>query len=96
MNDVITLIQMMEDVNEYGTAVEREADRHDVFCEFKSISMKESYEALSVGHRPEIKAVLADYYDYSGERKCMVGDVMFNIIRAYRNGNRMELTLERM
>lgn len=95
-NDVITLIAKTAAVNEYGAPVESVSSRRDVFCELASITMKESYEALAVGKHPEVKAIIADSVDYSGERYAVLNDVEYEITRTYKKGLSIELTLERV
>ena len=95
-NDVITLIKKASVTNEYGAAVETIISQRDVFCNVASIGMKESYEALAVGKHPEIKAIIADYLDYDGERYAVLNDVEYTITRTYRKGIELELTLERV
>lgn len=76
---------------EYGQAdVKRE-----VFCGFRSIGMKEFYSANSTDFRPELKLVLADYLDYNGENLADYNGQRFRILRTYRQGQELELTLER-
>ena len=53
MNEVRTLIE--------GTS------RRDVFCSLRSIGHAEFYEAHATEYHPELKFVLADYFDYEGE-----------------------------
>lgn len=86
MNEVAVLIK-----REYGKAdVKRE-----VFCGFRSIGMKEFYSANSTDYRPELKLVLADYLDYDGETLADYNGQRYRILRTYRAGQELELTLER-
>lgn len=86
MTEVATLIK-----REYGkTDVKRE-----VFCGFRSIGMKEFYSASATDFHPELKLVLADYLDYNGETLADYNGQRYRIVRTYRNGLELELTLER-
>jgi len=67
-NDVIYLIKETRTVNEYGDMVVTESERA-VFAQVKSIGQSEFYQAAAVGLKPEIKFVIADFYDYQGEKK---------------------------
>lgn len=96
MNEILILQKTEDTINDSGTAVSAVVSEREVFCQIKSIGMKESYEALSKGHRPEIKAVLSDVYDYDGERQATYNGVAYNILRTYQHGISLELTLERM
>lgn len=96
MNEILILQKTEDTINDSGTAVSDVVSERVVFCQIKSIGMKESYEAMSKGHRPEIKAVLSDAYDYDGERQAAYNGVVYNILRTYQSGISLELTLERM
>ena len=75
-------------MTEVATLIKREYGKEDVlrevFCGVRSIGMKEFYSANSTDYRPELKLVLADY---NGQR--------YRILRTYRAGQELELTLER-
>lgn len=86
MNEVAVLIK-----REYGkTDVRRE-----VFCGFRSIGMKEFYAASTTDFRPELRLVLADYLDYDDETMVEYNGQLYRILRTYRVGQELELTLER-
>lgn len=76
---------------EYG----RDDVRREVFCGFRSIGMREFYSANGSDFRPELKLVLADYLDYDEETLCDYNGRRYRILRTYRNGQELELTLER-
>lgn len=81
MNEVITLIE--------GTS------RRDVFCALRSVGHTEFYEAHAVEYHPELKFVLADYLEYQGETLVKYGDDFYRVIRTYRIGQELELTVGR-
>lgn len=93
-NDVVTLISETLAVNEYGDAVITET-RRDVFCAIKSVGMKETYEALSIGLKPEYTFILADYYEYEDEERVEYNDVEYRVLRTYRNSNQLEMVVTR-
>lgn len=86
MNEVATLIK-----REYG----KEDVLREVLCGVRSIGMKEFYSANSTDFRPELKLVLADYLDYNDETLADFNGVRYRILRTYRVGQELELTLER-
>ena len=86
MNEVVTLIK-----REYGN----DDVKREVFCGFRSIGMREFYAASSTDFHPEAKLVLADYLDYNGETLADYDGQRYRIIRTYRTGQELELTLER-
>ena len=81
MNEVILLIE--------GT------DRREVFCGLRSVGHAEFYEAHATEYRPELKFVLADYLDYNGETLVKYNGVLYRVIRTYRAGQELELTVGR-
>ena len=89
MNEVAVLIKR---TYEGATRVET---KREVFCGFRSIGMAEFYSANSTDYRPELKLVLADYLDYDGETLADYNGVRYRILRTYRAGQELELTLQR-
>jgi hypothetical protein len=89
MNEVAILIK-----REYQGATRKET-RTEVLCGFRSIGTKEFYEASATDYRPELKLVLADYLDFNGETLAEYNGQRYRILRTYRTGQQLELTLER-
>lgn len=69
--------------------------RRDVFCQLRSVGHTEFYEAYASDYKPELKFVIADYLDYDGEELVKHGDKYYRVIRTYRTGNELELTVGR-
>ena len=67
----------------------------EVFCCLRSVGHTEFYEAYALERRPELKFVLADYFDYEGEEYVKHGDTLYRVIRTYRTGMELELTVAR-
>lgn len=101
-NEVIYLLKrQIQTVNKYGDNLVGLIER-PVFAEVKSIGQKEFYEAQTVGMKPEIKFVIADFYDYQGEEKLKYTPFQANataqyydIIRTYREGTTLEIVCSR-
>ena len=81
MNELITLIE--------GTR------RREVFAGLRSVGHSEFYEAYATDFRPEMKFVLADYLEYEGEMLVKYGADLYRVIRTYRTGQELELTVAR-
>lgn len=81
MNEVITLIS--------------EAGRREVFCALRSIGQSEFYQAYATDYRPELKFVIADYLDYSGETLIEYEGVTYRVIRTFRAGQELEIVVAR-
>ena len=90
----VTLISASPDPR--GQFVQPVEQLREVMCDVLSVGMREVYEAMTHGHRPEWTLVLSDYAEYQGERVCVFERVRYRIIRTYvRQDHRIELTLER-
>lgn len=81
MNELITLIE--------GTS------RREVFCALRSVTHAEFYEAHATEYRPELKFVLADHLEYAGETLIKYGADLYRVIRTYRIGQELEITVGR-
>lgn len=94
MSEVLTLIQQTRGVDDYGDPVITETTR-EVFAKLGSIGQKEFYQAHAVGLQPELKFVLADYLDYDDEPMVEHNGQRYRILRTYRKGQELELTVYR-
>ena len=100
MDEVLTLIQQTQGVDEYGDPVPSETFRV-VLCREESIGQAEFYQAHANGLKAEIKLVIADYLDYQGEqllRYTPLGhteEQLFRVLRTYRKGMELEITAYR-
>ena len=73
--------------------------KRKTYCEDKSLSMSETYQARASGFAPTIRLVLSQDFEYKGETVCEYKGERYKIIRDYRdekNGDSTELTLERI
>lgn len=67
-----------------------------VYCEVKSVSQTEAYQARATGLNPEYRLVLSHSFEYAGEKRCVFRDVYYRIIRTYVNeSDGIELTVQR-
>ena len=98
-NDIAYLIQKsVEGVDDYGDPKIVETQK-EIFCNIMSIGQREFYDAQTVGAKPELKIVIADYYDYNDEEDIIVvdyrGKTRYQVLRTYRvlGSNELEITL---
>ena len=73
--------------------------RRKTYCEEKSLSMSETYQARASGFSPTMRLVLPNDFEYRGETLCEYRGERYKIIRDYRDektGDSTELTLERI
>ena len=94
MNDVLTLIAVVNDVDEYGDPKITET-RREVFCRLASIGQSEFYQAHANSLKPEKKFILSDYLDYSGEALVEHDGQKYRVLRTYCTGLEMELVCYR-
>jgi len=98
-NEVITLISEEKTIDAYGDPVITES-RKNVFAQLKSIGQSEFYQAQAVGLKPEVKFVIADYFDYNGQKKLEFAEYekeaeVYTVLRTYRAGNTLEIVCKR-
>lgn len=94
MNEILKLITATQTVDDFGDPVTQETAR-EVFAKLGSIGQKEFYQAQAVGLQPELKFVLADYWDYNGETLVEHDGQRYRVLRTYRAGQELELTVYR-
>lgn len=73
--------------------------RRKTYCEEKSLSMSEVYQARASGFLPVIRLVLPQDFEYRGETLCEYKNERYEIIRDYRDektGDSTELTIQRV
>lgn len=66
-----------------------------VLCGLRSIGQSEFYEASARDFYPEMKFVLADYLDYDNEQLVEHNGQRYRVLRTYRAGQELELTVQR-
>lgn len=98
-DSVITLLSETSTVDAYGDTVTTPTER-DVFAEVRSIGQSEFYQAQTVGLKPEIKFVIADFYDYQNEKQLKYTpfggtEDVYTILRTYRTNNQLEIVCKR-
>lgn len=90
--DVLTLVSKTKVVDEYGDTVETQVKK-DVFCKSLSVGTVEFYQAQTVGTKPELKFVIADYLDYDDQTEVIYEDTKYKVLRTYRKGIELEITV---
>jgi hypothetical protein len=92
--DVLTLIaDSPESHGRFDAATET---RRQVYCTVRSVGMREAYEAMSHGLRPEWVFVLTHSFEYNGEKRCEFRGVPYTVLRTYvTEADGIEITVER-
>lgn len=89
MNEQLTLIRRT-----WADGRQTETMR-SVLCGIRSVGYREFYESHATDFHPELKFVLADYLDYEGETLVVYQGQRYRVLRTYRTGQELELTVER-
>ena len=93
--DEITLIKELYKEDEIGNQITDEV-RTTVFCDKKSVTRSEFYNASTTGMKPSIVFVV-HLYEYNDEVKIEYEGQVYNVIRTYiKNMDEIELTCERV
>ena len=82
-----------------GVLDTRTETRRKTYCEEKSLSMSETYQARASGFLPTFRLRLPQDFEYRGETICEYKGERYEIIRDYRDektGNSTELTIQRI
>lgn len=82
-------------MNEVLLLIGEDGTRREVFAKQLSIGMTEFYQAAATDYQPELKFALADYLDYNRESFVKYEGELFRVMRTYRAGQELELTLTR-
>ena len=69
--------------------------KRTVYCSFRSIGMREFYQANASDFHPELKLVLADYLDYENEKLVDYEGQRYRVVRTYRPGQELEIVLQK-
>lgn len=71
-------------------------EERTVFCTVRSVSMRETYEAMAAGVTPEAVIRLEHDFEYHNEKRLRIGETEYDIIRTYAGDqNGIELTVKR-
>ena len=102
-DDVLTLVS--ESPGDHGIFEEHTETKRDVFCQVRSVSRAEWYQAKSNSLHPEFVFRISDKADYENEKICEYHGTRYRIIRAavvislhddMTDGQMVDLTVERI
>jgi len=92
--DVLTLIT--DSPKAHGRFDAPTEERRQVYCTVRSVGMREAYEAMSHGLRPEWVFQLTHSFEYQGEKRCIFRNEEYHVIRTYvTDADGIEITVER-
>lgn len=90
----ITLLSATYETDDIGQELETLTET-TVFCDVRSISRDEFFEAGRNGLNPAFQVTM-NRYEYNGEKECIYNDVKYGIYRSYvGRGENIELYLEK-
>ena len=94
MARVLTLIA--DDNGTRGVFDESEPMERRVKCTIRSVGMREAYEAMGHGLKPELVFQLPHSFEYHGEKTCLYNGIKYRVIRTYiTETDGIEITVER-
>lgn len=94
-SNYLTLISESYNFDEIGNQVASQI-RKEVFCDVKSISRNEFYNAATTGLKPSIVFKIHSF-EYENEEKVEFNGTIYNVIRTYIiNADEIELTCEKV
>ena len=92
-----TVALISNDPESHGVYDNPIPEERTTYCEVRSVTRAESYDALSHGLHPEWTLVLSDYQEYQDEPTCRFEGHLYRILRTYtREDHHIELVIERM
>lgn len=81
-NDQITLVKENYDFDEIGNQIPSGETRNTIFCDVRSITRREFYDAAVAGLKPEIAFAIHND-EYQGEKKIEYQGITYKVIRTY-------------
>ncbi len=95
MNEIAYLGSVQAVENEFGDIYETvKYDNQYVYCSEKSVRQSEFYQAQAVGLKPTLVLVMMKY-DYGDQKYVKYEDEEYTVLRTYKTGEKIELTLTR-
>ncbi len=89
----IKFIKELESTNIPGQGRKKNKAEREVNAKLLNVGMKEFYQAQATGLQPELKFEIADYLDYQNEKEVVYEGRTYKIMRTYRKGRRLEITV---
>lgn len=83
-----------QDPDPHGFTDPVEESKQMVYCTVRSVGHTEYYEAMTQGLRPSLIFRIANFLDYNGERYLEYRGLRYRVIRTYRAGMTIDLTVE--
>lgn len=92
-SEILTLLGKERVEHVPGQGRKKIQERREVFARVMSIGQQEFYQAQANGLKPEMKFEVADYLDYADEKEIEYEGKRYTVLRTYRNGRRLEITV---
>lgn len=101
MDDVIKLVTATRGEPDVYGNITLIRESRSVFCDVRSVSRSEFYQAAQTDLHPQYVFVLSHYKDYLGEKEIMYTDwtgteKLYNVLRVYRppESDQVEITVQ--
>lgn len=82
-NELIYLASSQKTTNNVGDQIVKRT-KEPRFAKIKSIGQSEFYQAQTIGLKPEIKFVIADYLDYDNQEELIYNNFLYKVLRTFR------------
>lgn len=93
----VAMIELVrEDPSAHGVFSQHARTYRRLRCTLKSVTRNEAYQAMSQGLNPAYVFVLSHSFEYKDERLLRYDGNVYKVLRAYVNGDSVELTAERV
>ena len=91
-----TVILVTEKPGAHGVFDQPELITRKAYCDVRSVSQTEAYQARAAGLNPELRLRLTHSFEYQGEKRCIFRGIQYDIIRTYmEETDGVELTIQR-
>lgn len=94
MNEIAYLGSAQTIENDFGDVYDTVQYTEEVYCDEKSVRQSEFYQAQSVGLKPTLVLIMMAC-DYNGQKYVKYEDEEYTVLRTYKTGEKIELTLTR-
>lgn len=91
-DNVVTLIkEKIVGYDDEGNQ-KRETEELEIYCNESSVYSRDFYSANNIGLKPEC-VLSINCFEYDGQKKVVYKNQLFEVLRTYKRGNEIELTV---
>ncbi len=94
MDDIAFLITEVYMGTDRDGNIMRKRTPHRVFCDVKSVTRTEFYDASTHDLKPDLNITISHRIDYNGEKLLVYDGQVYDVIRSYWDGDQVDLTVQ--